>query len=204
MHWRLSSLWAHATDNHTISDEFSPDLLAVDAEFAAANARDHESVATAPALRGEKDLLLDLLRTDQQVDGAKEGRRRAASGTLHDPYVKEVYTAVEQSGGWSPGDDPVMMQLLAVDESVGDGRRRRQLVQSEASAIIGDLHEVDREVGAARRRALLVEDLQALLDVDHLVDGVTKAEAEAERGGKRSIFSVKEKYTAKVSSKYAK
>ena len=174
----------------------------MDAEFAAANARDHESVATAPALRGEKDLLLDLLRTDQQVDGAKEGRRRAASGTLHDPYVKEVYTAVEQSGGWSPGDDPVMMQLLAVDESVGDGRRRRQLVQSEASAIIGDLHEVDREVGAARRRALLVEDLQALLDVDHLVGGVTKAKAE--RGGKRSIFSVKEKYTAKVSSKYAK
>ena len=69
-------------------------------------------------------------------------------------------------------------------------------------AMIEDLYEVDLEVSSAKRRVLLIEDMQDLLDVDHLVDG-KKAQANGHHanghtGGKRSIFSHKEKYHASL------
>ncbi|KAL7534938.1 hypothetical protein ACHAXR_006163 [Thalassiosira sp. AJA248-18] len=212
---------------HTLLNE----LLAVDLEFSrATDTRSHRNIATAPELKEDKDVFLDLLKTDLEVDGANgkmtspsgcsssdNDQHYASSKALHDPYVKKEYTTIEAS--FAPGmlynnkkeddqivlrDNATMMHLLAMDESVDDSKRYQKLIASDDYAIIGELYDVDREVSGAKRRALLVEDLQGLLDVDHLVDGVTKADGGAGAGegggGKRSIFSVKEKYTAKVAS----
>jgi len=214
------------------------DLLAVDLEFNRVDIRDHSNVATAPALKDEKDLFLDLLKTDQEVDGAKGcsssssssshdaggGQHYATSRALHDPYGKKEYSVIEQfTGIYYAGaaaaaagnnneeqqlrDNVVMMHLLAMDESVDHSKRYQKLIESNDYAIIGELYEVDVEVSGAKRRALLVEDLQGLLDVDHLVDGVVKKEKVGDSsdsdGGKRSIFSVKEKYTAKVANSFS-
>lgn len=220
----------HIIDARTTAS--SPDnvllneLLAVDLEFARVDAREHTNVATAPSMKDEKDLFLDLLKTDQEVDGAKGSMASqspdthyATSRALHDPYVKKEYTAIEQftgvyaaaanngsSGEHELRDNVVMMHLLAMDESVDDSKRYQELIASDDYAIIGELYEVDREVSGAKRKALLVEDLQGLLDVDHLVDGKKKQHdhgcgtSSGGGGGKRSIFSVKEKYTAKVAA----
>ena len=100
-----------------------------------------------------------------------------------------------------------MMNLLAMDESVDNSKRYSKLIVSDEYTIIGELYNVDNEISGVKRRALLVEDLQCLLDVDHLVDGVVTTTTKkvdhnnnnsGRSGGKRSIFSVKEKYKAKV------
>ena len=125
-----------------------------------------------------------------------------------------VYAASVGAGGSGGSDeqklrdDVVMMHLLAIDESVDDSKRYNKLIQSDEYAIIEDLYMVDREVSGAKNRALLVEDLQGLLDVDHLVDGVQKAgvkkaDENKSDGGKRSIFSMKEKYSAKLSNTFS-
>lgn len=186
-------------------------------------------MGTALALKDEKDLFLDLLKTDMEVDGAKgcgssseSGQHYATSRALHDPYGKKEYSTIEQFTGIYHAasastakeeqqqlrDNVVMMHLLAMDESVDDSKRYHKLMESDDTAIIGELYMVDLEVGGAKRRALLVEDLQGLLDVDHLVDGVVKNKEKVGAGhgggdeGKRSIFSVKEKYTAKVANQF--
>eukprot|EP00581_Thalassiosira_minuscula_P011227 CAMPEP_0183722992 /NCGR_PEP_ID=MMETSP0737-20130205/14761_1 /TAXON_ID=385413 /ORGANISM="Thalassiosira miniscula, Strain CCMP1093" /LENGTH=237 /DNA_ID=CAMNT_0025953241 /DNA_START=1 /DNA_END=714 /DNA_ORIENTATION=+ len=189
------------------------DLLAVDLEFDRADIRQHKNVATAPALKDEKDLFLDLLRTDMAVDGARgstssEEQHYATSSALHDPYVKEEHAMIRSFIGLYAGseeqqlrDNAVMMHLLAVDENVDDSKRFHKLVGSKESAIVAELYDVDREVSGAKRRALLVEDLQGLLDVDRLVDGVKQPEQVS--GGKRSIFTAKEKYTAKIANAFS-
>lgn len=224
----------HVVDSHAApppTTNLLNDLLAVDLEFDRAHVRDHYNVATAPSLKEEKDVFLDLLSTDQEVDNAKKNvpqqqqqQHYATSKALCDPYVKkecrvvdlfagQVYGGVQATSG-KKGDEEqqqlrdnvVMMHLLAVDESIDDSKRLNKLVSSDDSAIIGELYDVDREVSGAKQRVLLVEDLQSLLDVDHLVDGVKKADAGASagsEGAKRSIFSVKEKYSAKVANRYA-
>ncbi|KAL9187168.1 hypothetical protein ACHAXT_010888 [Thalassiosira profunda] len=194
------------------------ELRAVDLEFARADIRHHHNVATAPELQEEKGAFLDLLKTDMEVDTAagrssSDDVHYATTRALHDPYTKKEHGAIEEFGGMYAStvdggerelrDNVVLMHLLAVDESIDDTRRYTELVASDDYALIAELSDVDREVSGAKRRALLVEDLQGLLDVDHLVDGVKKAEASSAApvgGGKRSIFSAKEKYTAKVAS----
>ena len=182
-------------------------------------------MATAPALRDERDLFLDLLGTDQEVDGARGWTSPSTpSRALHDPHAEKRYAGMDRftgvNGVYAVGegskdqqlrDSVVMMHLLAVDESVDDSKRYNKLIQSDDCAIIWDLFEVDREVGGAKRRALILEDLQGLLDVDHLVDGVKSKRVggsrnggnDANNGAKRSIFSMKEKYSAKVANKYS-
>ncbi len=171
-----------------------------------------------------KDAFLDLLATDQEVDRANRSKEKmpeghyASSKALHDPYRPkkdddsiELWTGVyaannDGARGSSHGellrDNKILMHLLAVDESVDDRKKWTKEVESDEYALIGDLHEVDLEVGAAKSRALFLEDLQGLLDVDLLVDGKKKTETQG-KGGKRAIFSVKEKYKAKVSDKYS-
>ena len=204
------------------------DLLAVDLEFDRADFRGHKNVATAPELKDEKDLLLDLLGTDMEVDGAKgmgsavytcaeggEEQHHATTKALYDPYARKGHNAIEEFTGMyghaaNGGEDRqlrdnvVMMHLLATDEQFDDTKRYQKLIESDDYAIIAELFDVDKDVSGAKRRALLVEDLQGLLDVDHLVDGTKMAEvvdgggSGSGGGGKRSIFSVKEKYKAKV------
>jgi len=220
----------HIVDSHAASS--SPDvlllndLLAVDTEFARADARDRYDVATASSRRDERDVFLDLLGTDMAVDGVKRSPmdrtdmhhvKAGSNMALHDPYAREERSAIHlfpgayATTGYGAStqaarlrDDAAMMHLLAVDEDVDGSKRYQRLIASDDYAIVGELHAVDVEVGGAKRRALLTEDLRGLLDVDHLVDGVKKhAVAEGgggATGGKRSIFSMKEKYVAKVSA----
>jgi hypothetical protein len=166
------------------------------------------------------------LAVDQEVDNAKHSSERSpdqhfsSTTALHDPYVPKEKSFIQQFVGiYSPCNDgakgstleellldnATMMELLAVDESVDDHKRFEMLMKSSEYAIIEDLHDVDMEVGAAKRRVLLIEDLQALLDVDNLVDGKTtihsNGHANGQRSGKRSIFSFKEKYHAKVATR---
>jgi len=181
-------------------------------------------VDTAPEMNDEKLLLLDLLKNDFYVDGLKHQRYAAdhTNMTFHDPYVKREYTSIidHYSHGmyYHDGDSSrrneqqllrdnvVMMNLLAMDESVDNSKRYSKLIVSDEYTIIGELYNVDNEISGVKRRALLVEDLQCLLNVDHLVDGVTTTTTKkvdhnnngGRSGGKRSIFSVKEKYKAKV------
>ena len=140
-------------------------------------------------MKDERDLLLDLFRTDQRVDGARRGTSAGTGGALHDPYRPAAHAAVEHPAGPYAAaelrENVVMLQLLAMDESTDDSKRSRRLIESDAGALIGELYGVDRAVGAARRRATLVADLQGLLDVDRLVDGVQGAER-AEGGGSRA------------------
>mmetsp|Transcript_15807 Transcript_15807/g.31897 ORF Transcript_15807/g.31897 Transcript_15807/m.31897 type:complete len:249 (+) Transcript_15807:34-780(+) len=174
--------------------------------------------------RVHKDTFLDLIATDQEVDRANHSKEKmperhyTSSKALHDPYRPKngndsidlwtgVYAANNDGAKGSSHrellrDNKVMMHLLAMDESVDDHKKWTKDVESDEYALIGDLHEVDLEVGAAKSRALFLEDLQGLLDVDHFVDGKKMSETQ-EKNGKRAIFSVKEKYKAKVSDKYS-
>ena len=199
------------------------DLLSTDIEIERANNYHHTAVETAPEMNDEKLLLLDLLKNDFYVDGLKHQRYAAdhTNMTFHDPYVKREYTSIidhshgmyYHNGGNSRRneqqqlrDNVVMMNLLAMDESVDNSKRYSKLIVSDEYTIIGELYQVDNEISGVKRRALLVEDLQCLLDVDHLVDGVVTTTKKVDHnnnngghsGGKRSIFSVKEKYKAKV------
>ena len=199
------------------------DLLSTDIEIERANNYHHTAVETAPEMNDEKLLLLDLLKNDFYVDGLKHQRYAAdhTNMTFHDPYVKRDYTSIidhshgmyYHDGGNSRRneqqllrDNVVMMNLLAMDESVDNSKRYSKLIVSDEYTIIGELYNVDNEISGVKRRALLVEDLQCLLDVDHLVDGVVTTTTKktdhnnnsGRSGGKRSIFSVKEKYKAKV------
>ena len=199
------------------------DLLAVDIQFHHVEIRDHENVQTAPELKEQRDIFLDLLSVDQEVDQAKHSAQRSpeqhfsSTTALHDPYVRKDKTFIQEfvgiyapnidgARGSSPDellrDSATMMELLAVDESVDDHKRLERLINSSEYAMIEDLYEVDLEVSSAKRRVLLIEDMQDLLDVDHLVDG-KKAQANGyhangHTGGKRSIFSHKEKYHASL------
>lgn len=202
------------------------DLWSVDLEFHRASVRNHTNVATALELKEQKDIFLDLLAVDQEVDHAKHSSERSphqhfsSTKALHDPYVAKEKSFIQQfvgiyapcndgAKGSSPEellrDNATMMELLAVDESVDDHTRFEELMKSSEYAIIEELYDVDVEVGAAKRRVLLIEDLQALLDVDNLVDRKTTMQsngnANGHRTGKRSIFSHKEKYHAKVSTR---
>lgn len=202
------------------------DLWSVDLEFHRASVRDHTNVATALELKEQKDIFLDLLAVDQEVDHAKHSSERSphqhfsSTKALHDPYVAKEKSFIQQfvgiyapcndgAKGSSPEellrDNATMMELLAVDESVDDHKRFEKLMKSSEYAMIEELYDVDVEVGAAKRRVLLIEDLQALLDVDNLVDRKTTMQstgnANGHRTGKRSIFSHKEKYHAKVSTR---
>ena len=199
------------------------ELLSTDIEIERANNYHHTAVETAPEMNDEKLLLLDLLKNDFYVDGLKHQRYAAdhTNMTFHDPYVKREYTSIidhshgmyYHDGGSSRRneqqllrDNVVMMNLLAMDESVDNSKRYSKLIVSDEYSIIGELYQVDNEISGVKRRALLVEDLQCLLDVDHLVDGVVTMKTKkvdhnnnnGRSGGKRSIFSVKEKYKAKV------
>ena len=150
------------------------DLLAVDIEFAKADNREH--------MNEEKDTFLDLLRIDLLVDGVSLGQDHAISSKLlYDPYVMQnkhssidlshgMYAASMNDGEQQLRDNVVMMHLLAIDESVDGSKRYQKLIASDDYVTIGELYKTDNEVNGPQRRALLVEDLQGLLDVDHLVD----------------------------------
>ena len=151
------------------------DLLAVDIEFAKADNREH--------MNEEKDTFLDLLRTDLLVDGVTLGQQHAInSKLLNDPYVMQnkhlsidlshrMYAAsMNDDGEQQLRDNVVMMHLLTIDESVDGSKRYQKLIASDDYVTIGELYKVDNQVNGPQRRVLLVEDLQGLLDVDHLVD----------------------------------
>jgi len=150
------------------------DLLAIDIEFAKADNRTH--------MNEEKETFLDLLRIDLLVDGVSLGQQHAISSKLlHDPYVMQnkhssidlshgMYAASMNDGEQQLRDNVVMMHLLAIDESVDGSKRYQKLIASDDYVTIGELYKVDNEVNGPQRHALLVEDLQGLLDVDHLVD----------------------------------
>ena len=202
------------------------DLLAVDIQFHRVEVRDHENVATAPEMQDQKDIFLHLLAVDQEVDQAKHSSGRSpnqhfsSTTALHDPYVRKENTFIQEfvgiyasnndgTRGSSPEeifrDNATMIELLAVDESVDDHKRLQKLIHSSEYRIIEDLYEVDVEVSAAKSRVLLIADLQDLLDVDNLVDGKTSVPSNGHsnghtngHGGKRSIFSHKEKYHASL------
>lgn len=172
------------------------ELLSVDLEFNHANTYHHSAVSTAPELKDEKDVFLDLLRTDVSVDGVThnvEGHHAIKGAALIDPYVKREYTSIDLSHGMynlaaaanvvvknnnteqQLRDNVVMMHLLSVDDSVDNSKKYQELIVSEEYAIIGELFTVDNVVNGPQRRATLVQDLQGLLDIDHLVDlGVRK------------------------------
>jgi hypothetical protein len=201
------------------------DLLDVDLQFHRASVRDHTNVWTAPELSEQKDIFLDLLAVDQEIDGKKHSSERSpdqhfsTTKALYDPYVAKENSFIHQyvgmyaasndgARGSSPEellrDNATMMELLAMDESVDDHKRFEKLVNSSEYLMIEELYDVDLEVGAAKRRVLFFEDLQDLLDVDNLVDGKTLIKVNHRNGqqnGKRSIFSIKAKYNAKVGSK---
>ena len=55
-----------------------------------------------------------------------------------------------------------------------NSKRWNKFVESDSYAILEDLHWVDMEVSGAKRRETLVEDLQALWDVDNIMNGVRR------------------------------
>ncbi len=139
------------------------ELLAVDLECGRAHFRDNTNIATAPALRLAKDLLLHLLRTNLEVDtagGTSNGKQSSKlhqcvmSMELHESYAtRRVHSTMER----------------CVD--VDDSKRIHKFIESEDNAIIGEMYMVDCNVSGAKRRSLLVEDLQCLLDVHRFMDG---------------------------------
>ena len=132
------------------------------------------------------------------MDGATHNNvegHHAINGMLIDPYVKREYTSIDLSHGMYNlaaaavnvtnnnteqqllRDNVVMMHLLSVDDSVDNSKKYQRLIVSDEYAIIGELYEVDNLVNGPQRRATLVQDLQGLLDIDHLVDlGVRKGD----------------------------
>eukprot|EP00574_Skeletonema_japonicum_P008453 CAMPEP_0201722906 /NCGR_PEP_ID=MMETSP0593-20130828/7112_1 /ASSEMBLY_ACC=CAM_ASM_000672 /TAXON_ID=267983 /ORGANISM="Skeletonema japonicum, Strain CCMP2506" /LENGTH=237 /DNA_ID=CAMNT_0048213917 /DNA_START=22 /DNA_END=735 /DNA_ORIENTATION=- len=177
------------------------DLLAVDLEFSRADDRIHNNVITAPELSEQRDVFLDLLAVDQEVDHARQQQQQhggtvtssldqhfSSTTDLCDPYVPKAHAIIHPFTGVyaadSDGvgkaiseeqqlrDNAILVHLLHVDESVDNSKRWNKFVESDAYAILGDLYEVDREVSGVKRRETLVEDLQALWDVDCLMNGV--------------------------------
>ena len=175
------------------------DLLAVDLEFSRADNRLHNNVITAPELKEQRDVFLDLLAVDQEVDHARrvavttsldQQQHYSSTKDLCDPYVSRpraiihpftgVYATDNDRLGKKASeeqrlrDNAILVHLLFVDESVDNSKRWNKFVGSDSHAILEDLHEVDKQVNGAKRRETLVEDLQALWDVDCLMDGARR------------------------------
>ena len=178
------------------------DLLAVDLEFSRADNRLHNNVITAPELKEQKDVFLDLLAVDQEVDHARrvttatttsldQQQHYSSTTDLCDPYMQKpraivhpftgVYAAADNDGLGKKAseeqqlrDNAILVHLLFVDESVDNSKRWNKFVGSDSHAILEELHEVDRQVNGAKRRVTLVEDLQALWDVDCLMNGARR------------------------------
>ena len=148
------------------------ELLAVDLEFALADVRLRGDVCTAPCLGDEREILLDLLYTDMEVDRSPPPAAGGGTVALHDAYARGTGTCRHARNDRHCDDDEVMMHLLAVDEEVDCGKRHGEDAASDEYAIISSLHDVDREVGGAKARALVVEDLGCLLEVDRMMDGL--------------------------------
>eukprot|EP00573_Skeletonema_grethae_P009271 CAMPEP_0201703478 /NCGR_PEP_ID=MMETSP0578-20130828/39869_1 /ASSEMBLY_ACC=CAM_ASM_000663 /TAXON_ID=267565 /ORGANISM="Skeletonema grethea, Strain CCMP 1804" /LENGTH=236 /DNA_ID=CAMNT_0048191271 /DNA_START=53 /DNA_END=763 /DNA_ORIENTATION=- len=175
------------------------DLLAVDLEFSRADDLIHNNVITAPELREQRDVFLDLLAVDQEVDHARQQQGGTVTSSLDqqwhfsstmdlcDPYVPKAHAIIHPFTGVYAADidgvgkaseeqqlrdNAILVHLLHVDESVDNSKRWNKFVESDAYGILEDLYEVDREVSGAKRRETLVEDLQALWDVDCLMNGV--------------------------------
>lgn len=145
-------------------------LLAVDMECGRAHDRSHTNFGTAPALRDEREIFLDLLHTDQMVDNNVVASRSRSMELLHDSYARKVHSTMDRIVD-NREDNVIMMQLLAMDESVDGTKRQHKFIASDEYSIIGEMYLVDCEVSGAQRRTLLVGDLQCLLDVDHFIDG---------------------------------
>lgn len=147
------------------------ELLAVDLECGRAHVRDYTNIATAPALTKEKEILLDLLHTDQEMDNnlADQPSMRME---LSDPYARTVHSTMKRidDNNQDKEDDVIMMHLLAMDGFIDGSKRNHKFIESKDYTMIGEMYMVDCEVGGAKRRALFVEDLQCLLDVDHFID----------------------------------
>jgi hypothetical protein len=172
------------------------DLLAVDLAFRYADDRNHKNLITAPKLRDQKDVFLDLLSVDQEVDYARGHYSSSSHSTLEqhfatttalrDPYAPRAHSIIHPFAGVYAADigrsseeqllrdNVILMYLLAVDESMDNTKRWNKFVGSDSHAIFEDLYYVDREVSGAQTREMLIDDLQDLLDVDHLVDGVRR------------------------------
>ncbi len=169
------------------------DLLAVDLEFSRADDRIHNNVITAPELKEQRDVFLDLLAVDQEVDHARQTAAAVTSSLdqqhLCDPYVPKAHAVVHPFTGVYAADidgvgkaseeqqlrdNAILVHLLHVDESVDNSKRWNKFVESDAYGILEDLYEVDKEVSGAKRRETNVEDLQALWDVDCLMNGVAR------------------------------
>lgn len=169
------------------------DLLAVDLEFNRADNLLHNNVITAPELSDQRDVFLDLLAVDQEVDARRRfttaslDQHLSSTTNLIDPYAPKaramihpftgVYAADNDGVGKASEeqqlrDNAILVHLLWVDESVDNSKRWNKFVESDSYAILEDLYWVDREVSGAKRRETLVEDLQALWDVDNLMSGV--------------------------------
>eukprot|EP00577_Skeletonema_sp_RCC1716_P032998 CAMPEP_0113380136 /NCGR_PEP_ID=MMETSP0013_2-20120614/4598_1 /TAXON_ID=2843 ORGANISM="Skeletonema costatum, Strain 1716" /NCGR_SAMPLE_ID=MMETSP0013_2 /ASSEMBLY_ACC=CAM_ASM_000158 /LENGTH=225 /DNA_ID=CAMNT_0000262457 /DNA_START=89 /DNA_END=766 /DNA_ORIENTATION=- /assembly_acc=CAM_ASM_000158 len=177
-----------ATEHNLLND-----LLAVDLEFSRADNRIHNNVITAPELKEQRDVFLDLLAVDQEVDHARRvtatsslDQHFSSTTDLCDPYVPRAHAIVHPFTGVYAADNDgvgkasdeqqlrdnaILVHLLFVDESVDNSKRWNKFVESDSYAILEDLYEVDREVSGAKRRETLVEDLQALWDVDCLMNG---------------------------------
>lgn len=177
------------------------DLLAVDLEFSRADDRIHNNVITAPELREQRDIFLDLLAVDQEVDHARqqqsggtvtsslEQQHFSSTTDLCDPYVPKAHAIIHPFTGVYAADidgvgkaseeqqlrdNSILVHLLHVDESVDNSKRWNKFVESDTYGILEDLYEVDKEVSGAKRRETLVEDLQALWDVDCLMNGARR------------------------------
>lgn len=150
------------------------ELLAVDLECGRAHVRDYTNIDTAPALTKEKELLLDLLHTDREMDNNLSGQPSMRM-ELSDSYAstRTVHSTMKRIDDNTREKDEIiiMMHLLAMDEYVDGSKRNHKFIESEDYAIIGEMFMVDCEVSGAKRRALFVEDLQCLLDVDRFIDG---------------------------------
>ncbi len=171
------------------------DLLAVDLEFSRANFQNHSNVITASELTELRDVFLDLLATDQEVDHAAARRASAveqqyqqhhsSTTAMVDPYAPKAHSLIhpftgvyaadnDGVGGASEEqqlrDNAILMYLLAVDESVDQSKRWNKFVESDSYEILEDLYLIDKEISGAKSRETLVEDLQSLLDVDYEVD----------------------------------
>ncbi|KAL7492587.1 hypothetical protein ACHAWT_003022 [Skeletonema menzelii] len=172
------------------------DLLAVDLEFSRADNHLHNNVITTPELSEQRDVFLDLLAVDQEVDHARRATTTATSSLdqhfssttdLCDPYVPKAHAIIHPFTGVYAADNDgvgkaseeqqlrdnaILVHLLFVDESVDNSKRWNKFVESDSYAILEELYEVDRQVSGAKRRETIVEDLQALWDVDCLMNGV--------------------------------
>jgi len=140
-------------------------------ECGRAHDRSYTNIGTAPALRDEREIFLDLLHTDQMVDNNVVASRSRSMELLHDSYARKVHSTMDRIVD-NREDNVIMMQLLAMDESVDGTKRQHKFMASDEYEIIGDMYMVDCEVSGAQRRTLLVEDLQCLVDVDHFIDGL--------------------------------